>query len=245
MLTVENIFVKFDQSTILHDISLQVKTGEIVGLIGPNGSGKTTLLNALSGFIDIDAGSIIYHDEDITSCVPSERARKGIGRSFQSAGVFREMTLEENLVIALEHAQKFPWWWKFSDQWKEKADVIINQTLQKVGLHSHKHSLAGVLSGGQLRLLELMRLHLSGGNLLLIDEPTAGVSPIMKKNLAQTLRELAHENSRSLIIVEHDLKFLFEIVDRVIVLVDGKIYIEGKPEQVSKDEKLKEVYFGK
>lgn len=245
MLTVENIFVKFDKSAILHDISFSLKPGEIVGLIGPNGSGKTTLLNALSGFTDVDAGTITYKDDDITALQPSERSKRGIGRSFQAAGVFKEMTLEENLVIALEHARKFPWWWKFSHEFREKADMIVDETLKKVDLHAHKHSLAGVLSGGQLRLLELMRLHLGCADLLLIDEPTAGVSPVMKKVLAKTLHELAQENNRTLVIVEHDLKFLFELVDRVIVLVDGKIYMEGKPEEVAKDEKLKEVYFGK
>lgn len=245
MLNVENIFVKFDQSTILHDVSLEIQRGEIVGLIGPNGSGKTTLLNAISGFAHINGGSITYCNNDITDFSPSARAQQGIGRSFQSAGVFREMTLAENLIIALEYAQKFPWWWKFSSHYRNKADSMIDRILKKVDLHAHKHSLAGVLSGGQLRILELMRLHLTSGHLLLIDEPTAGVSPIMKKILAHTLRELAQENNRSLVIVEHDLKFLFELVDRVIVLVDGKIYMQGKPSEVAKDEKLKEVYFGK
>ena len=245
MLTLENITVKFNKTTVLHDVSLELKPGEIVGLIGPNGSGKTTLLNALSGFAEIDAGTITYKDDDITALQPSTRAQKGIGRSFQAAGVFKEMTLEENLIIALEHSQNYPWWWKFSRERRKIADSIVDETLTKVDLHAHKHSLAGVLSGGQLRLLELMRLHLGHADLLLIDEPTAGVSPVMKKVLAQTISQLAKEKSRTLLIVEHDLKFLFELVDRVIVLVEGKVYMQGKPDEVAKDEKLKEVYFGK
>ncbi len=245
MLTLEHISVKFDKSFVLQDVSFSVQPGEIVGLIGPNGSGKTTLLNTLSGFIPLDGGTVTYADEDISSASPSERARFGFGRSFQSAGVFREMTLVENLVVALEYAEKYPWWWKFSREKRTNVERKVVTILEKVGLLAHKHSLAGVLSGGQLRLLELMRLHVSKGKMLLIDEPTAGVSPLMKQVLAQTIRELAHEKNRSMILVEHDLKFLFDIVDRVIVLVEGKIYMQGTPKQILEDEKLKDVYFGR
>ncbi len=244
MIKLENISVQFGQTPILQGVSFETKAGEIVGLIGQNGSGKTTCLNAISGFTPITAGSIILNDEDITKLSASARAQKGLSRGFQNAGVFKEMTLEENLMLALETSQKYKWWWQFSKKQKLKTDKIINELLESTNLLGHKKSLAGVLSGGQLRLLELLRLKISGGQLLLIDEPTAGVSPIMKKTLAHSIKELSKESSRTIIIVEHDLKFLFDIVDRVIVLVEGKIYLEGKPEEVVKDEKLKEVYFG-
>jgi len=244
MLTVEKLFVKFGKSVILDDVSLEIKKGEMVGIIGPNGCGKTTFLNAVSGFVPTTSGSILYNDEDVTKWPAFKRAKSGIGRSFQSAGVFREMTLEENLTIAVEHTHHYPWWWKFSPQYKSVADELIDEALESVGLHAHKHSLAGVLSGGQLRLLELARLKLSGGDLMLIDEPTAGVSPAMRKILGETIQKLAKEGDRSIVIVEHDMKFLFNLVDRVIVFVEGKKYLEGKPEDVQKDKRLQEVYFG-
>ncbi len=244
MLTVENLEVKFGKSLILHDISLHIRQGEIVGIIGPNGCGKTTLLNAVSGFITPENGSILFKNEDISDWPAYKRALQGIGRSFQTAGIFKEMTVEENLIIAIEHALKYPWWWKFSEKYNQKTDHLINEILEKIQLQSHKHSLAGILSGGQLRLLELMRLKLSGGSLLLIDEPTAGVSPLMRQILAKTIKELAEDGLRSIVIVEHDLKFLFNLVDRIIVLVEGQKYLEGKPAEIQKDKRLQEVYFG-
>ncbi len=242
MLTVENLHVRFDQLVVLQKLSLSLKEGEIVGLIGQNGCGKTTFLNAVSGFVPAQEGSILFRDEDVTNLPPYERARRGIGRSFQSAGVFREMTLEENIMLAVEKAQHYPWWWMLSPAWRKRMDKAVSEALESVNLLGHRHSLAGVLSGGQLRLLELLRLQIGGGRLLLIDEPTAGVSPSMKKRLSAMIRSLS--KGRSILIVEHDLKFLFDLVDRVIVLVEGEVYLEGKPEDIVKDKKLQEVYFG-
>ncbi len=244
MLKLENIHVKFGKTPILHDISLSLNPGEIVGIIGPNGSGKTTLLNAISGFAKPSEGSILFQDQDVTRSSAFQRASQGIGRSFQSAGVFRDMTVEENLIIAIEQVKKYPWWWQFSRKYLKKTAEIIDHSLEEVGLTAHKKSLAGVLSGGQLRLLELARLGLTDGSLLLIDEPTAGVAPAMKKTLAKTIRSLLQEQKRSILIIEHDLKFLFELVDRVIVIVEGRVYMEGKPADVAQDRKLQEVYFG-
>lgn len=244
MLKTEDLFVKFGDRVILQGVDLELQPGEVVGLIGQNGCGKTTLLNTISGFVPSVGGSILFQNEDVTQLPPYKRASLGMGRSFQHAGVFREMTLEENLMIALENAENYPWWWRFSKRFRNKADRIIEEALERVDLLGHKRSLAGVLSGGQLRLLELLRLQISGGSLLLIDEPTAGVAPVMKNILAQGIRDLAADKKRAILLVEHDLKFLFDLVDRVVVLVEGKVYMEGKPEEIAKDKKLQEVYFG-
>ncbi|MBD3327979.1 ATP-binding cassette domain-containing protein [Candidatus Peregrinibacteria bacterium] len=244
MLKLENIHVSYGKTTILHDISLDILPGEIVGIIGPNGCGKTTLLNAVSGFIKNSSGSLLFNENDITGFSAHHRAVEGIGRSFQQAGVFKEMTVEENLMLAIEHKEKYPWWWRFSRKMRNQADRQICDLLSDVNLLGHKKSVAGVLSGGQLRLLELLRLRISGGKLLLIDEPTAGVAPVMRQELASLIKSLMEDESRSIIIVEHDLKFLFSLVDRVIVLVDGEKYIEGDPESIKKDKRLQEVYFG-
>ena len=172
------------------------------------------------------------------------RAKLGIGRSFQSAGVFREMTVEENVMLALEYAKKYPWWWKFSKKYRKMADDAIESHLQELNLSEHRHSSAGILSGGQLRLLELLRMKIGESSLLLIDEPTAGVAPVMRQAIATMIQTLAKEKNRSMLIVEHDLKFLFGLVHRVIVLVDGEKYLEGTPEEVQNDVRLQEIYFG-
>lgn len=159
-------------------------------------------------------------------------------------GVFKEMTVEENLIMIVEQVEKFPWHWNFSKKFRKKMDKIIDEALEEVGLFRHKKSEAGVLSGGQLRLLELARLKLSKKPILLIDEPTAGVAPVLRQNLGKAIKKLSKESGHSIIIVEHDLKFLFDIIDRVVVMVDGQVYMEGKPEDVKKDKRLQEVYFG-
>ncbi|MBT4936454.1 ABC transporter ATP-binding protein [Candidatus Peregrinibacteria bacterium] len=245
ILNIKNLKVSFGAQPILQGVSLSVNPGEIVGIIGPNGCGKTTLLNSVSGFVSAQSGTVRIQEKNIAKMDAYMRARKYIGRSFQNVGVFKEMSLEENLMIVLEKEKKFPWWWMFSSKKKKEMDKLVNEALKEVGLLKYKKSLAGVLSGGQLRLLELARLKLSSKPVLLIDEPTAGVAPALRNQLAETIKKLSKDYGHTIVLVEHDLKFLFDIVTRVIVMVDGKVYMEGKPEKVQKDKKLQEVYFGK
>ena len=244
VLSIENLHVQLGQRMINEDITLDVYDGEIVGIIGPNGCGKTTFFNAISGFVPIDTGSVLINDQEVNNLSANRRAALGLNRSFQNVGVFKELTLEENLMMAIENSEKLPWNWMLKPTMKSYVDSKINEALQDVGLKGHKKSLAGVLSGGQLRLLEMQKLKLAGGDLLLIDEPTAGVSPVLRNELASQIKNLSKEHGRTIVIIEHDLKFLFSLVDRVIVLVDGKKYIEGTPKEVQADKRLKEVYFG-
>ena len=244
IVSIENLHVQIGKQMILHDINLQVKTGEIVGIIGPNGCGKTTLLNAISGFIAVSNGTISVDNKDITNVPAYKRAVYGIGRSFQHVGVFKDLTVEENLMLGIELADKYPWWWMFVPKFVKKTKKIINDSLEEVDLTSHLKSLAGVLSGGQLRLLELARLKLFKGKLLLIDEPTAGVAPALRDQLGRIIKSLTKDHGYTILIVEHDLKFLFNLVDHVVVLVDGQKYLEGRPEDIQNDERLKKVYFG-
>ncbi len=244
VLSIENLHVQLGQRMINEDISLDVYQGEIVGIIGPNGCGKTTFFNAISGFAPIDTGSVLINDVEVNNLSPNKRAELGLNRSFQNVGVFKQLTLEENLMMAIENAEKLPWNWMLKSELRNYVDTKINEALDDVGLKGHKKSLAGVLSGGQLRLLEMQKLKLAGGDLLLIDEPTAGVSPVLRNELANQIKALSQNHGRTIVIIEHDLKFLFSLVDRVIVLVDGKKYIEGSPAEVQNDKRLKEVYFG-
>jgi len=244
ILEVENLHVQLGQRMINQDISLSIKEGEIVGIVGPNGCGKTTFFNAISGFAPIDTGLVSLNGVELNKLSPHKRAQTGLARGFQNVGVFKEMTLEENLIMAIENAEKLPWYWMFSKKISKRVNNKVEKTLKEFSLLTHKKSLAGVLSGGQLRLLEMAKLKLSNANLLLIDEPTAGVSPELRNELSNAISSLSQNHGKTVVIIEHDLKFLFNLVDRIIVFVDGKKYIEGLPSEVQKDPRLKEVYFG-
>lgn len=209
----------------------------MIGLIGPNGSGKTTLFNVLSGFLKPTSGRIQFRGEDITAVPPARRARSGIGRVFQNFGIFREMTLEENVLVALEALAK--------DRRQKMGNLKdkVKSTLELVGLLDRAKEKASSLSGGQMRLLEIARTLAAGKELFLLDEPTAGVSPKMTKDVAALIRELKDEG-KTVLIIEHDLPFIAKVCDRVLVLDVGSVVLAGTPDEVHHDSKLQEIYFG-
>lgn len=237
LLSVTNLSLTLGSQKILNDVSFDVNQGEIIGLIGPNGSGKTTLFNVLSGFLKPDHGSITFNNADITNVSPHKRAQKGIGRVFQNFGIFREMTLEENVLVALEALTK--------EQRKTMGSLKakVDETLTLVGLSDKAKEKASCLSGGQMRLLEIGRTLAAGKELFLLDEPTAGVSPKMTKDVSGLIRELKNEG-KTVMIIEHDLPFIADICDRVLVLDVGSLVLQGSPKEVHHDRKLQEIYFG-
>lgn len=237
LLSLSHVSLAINTQHILRDVSFNVDEGEVIGLIGPNGSGKTTLFNVLSGFLLPTHGTIHFNNHDITQLPPHKRALLGIGRVFQNFGIFREMTLEENVLVAFEALP--------SEQRKSLGDLrkAAKGTLEMVGLSAHASKKAGSLSGGQMRLLEIARTLKSGRDLFLLDEPTAGVSPKMTSQVADLITELKREG-KTVLIVEHDLPFISRICDRVIVLDVGKVVLQGAPAEVKKSKELQEIYFG-
>ncbi|MCK5020685.1 MAG: ABC transporter ATP-binding protein [Candidatus Peribacteraceae bacterium] len=237
LLSLFSVSLTLNNHTILNDVSFDVAQGEVIGLIGPNGSGKTTLFNLLSGFLKPTSGSILFKDENITNVIPSKRARLGFGRVFQHFGIFRDMTLEENVRVALEALPR--------DKRKElgNMDELVDATLDMALLKPYAKKKAGSLSGGQMRLLEIARTLTSGKELFLLDEPTAGVSPKMTHQVADMISKLKQQG-KTVLIIEHDLPFIAQICDRVIVLDVGKVVLSGNPTEVRDSEELKEIYFG-
>ncbi len=237
LLSIHGLSLTIQGQRILNNISLDVAEGEIIGLIGPNGSGKTTFFNVLSGFLAPSSGSISLRGSDITRMSAMSRARTGVGRVFQNFGIFRDMTLSENVRVALEALPR--------QQRKSLGDLkkAISSTLDLVGLEVFSTKKASSLSGGQMRLLEIARTLVSGKELFLLDEPTAGVSPKMTGQIAALILELK-KKGKTVLIVEHDLPFIRKICDRVIVLDLGEVVLQGSPEEVHGNKKLKELYFG-
>ncbi len=244
MLHVEDIELSIGKSKILNGISFDVSDGETVGLIGPNGSGKTTLFNALSGFLYPQKGSIEFNGRSLTHLSPYQRARLGVGRVFQNFGIFREMTVQENIVLALEARQGI---WKSFFPWGRQTRENRREALKylaEVGLEDKAKEKASSLSGGQMRLLEIIRILAFGSEIFLLDEPTAGVSPKMKKDVAALIEKL-REMKKTVVIIEHDINFIQSFCDRIIVLDSGTVLLDGDPVSVRQDERLQEIYFGR
>ncbi len=236
-LSVRDLSLTIQGQHILNGISLDVEKGEVVGLIGPNGSGKTTFFNVISGFLKPTKGLIRLGLADITHLPAPSRARIGIGRVFQNFGIFREMSLSENVLVAFESLPK-----QQRTALGNLSDAV-RATLQTVHLQDHAKQKANTLSGGQMRLLEIARTLAAGKELFLLDEPTAGVSPKMTGQIAELILKLKQQG-KTVLIVEHDLPFIQKICDRVIVMDVGEVVLEGKPAEIRGNAKLKELYFG-
>lgn len=243
MLSISNVVVAFGETRILNGLSCSFSQGETVGIIGPNGSGKTTLFNCISGLVPLSGGTITLRDQEIQQLEPHERARMGLGRVFQNFGIFREMTLLENVLVALESRAPFsrgilPW----SRATKELSKEAISY-LDQVGLAAKANQKAASLSGGQMRLLEIIRTLALGAEIFLLDEPTAGVSPRMKEDVASLIKKLQALN-KTVLIIEHDITFIQKFCTRIVVLNEGTVVLDDAPEKVRADARLKEIYFG-
>ncbi len=244
MLEISDIFVSFQDTKVLNGISCSVSNGETVGVIGPNGSGKTTFFNCVSGFAPCDRGTITLRGERIEHLEPHLRAQRGLGRVFQNFGIFREMSLLENIQLALESRRDtspgfLPWS-------KRTRDILEKSMtyLKEVGLEGKAKNKAGTLSGGQMRLLEIVRTVALGADLFLLDEPTAGVSPRMKEDIVRTIKKL-QELGKTVLIIEHDITFIQKFCDRIVVLEEGRVVLDDSPERVRNDDRLQEIYFGR
>ncbi|MCS7130394.1 MAG: ABC transporter ATP-binding protein [Archaeoglobaceae archaeon] len=221
MLSVVNISKNFNGLKVLEDISFEIKK-ERLGIIGPNGAGKTTLFNIISGFLKPDSGKIILKGDDITGKKPSELAKKGIIRTFQIMKVFENMTIEENLLTITD-------------------DLSI---LKDFELYEKRKELARNLSQGELRRLSLCLAIAKKPKILLLDEPFSGLSKKEAEKMAGIITEISF-NGTSLAIVEHRIKELFNVAERVIVLNSGSIIFDGDPESVTENPAVREAYFGR
>ena len=241
LLSLESIVVDFDGFKAVNDFNLNVNNGELRCLIGPNGAGKTTVMDIICGKTKSTSGKVIFDNESITNLEEHIISQKGIGRKFQIPSVFKELSVQDNLYVALNsHLGFFRNIFKFFNQNdKEKIDEIA----EFVGLKDDLNKTAQFLSHGQTQWLEIALVVLKDPKLILMDEPTAGMTNYETSQTAELFNKL--KNSHTLIVVEHDMGFVKEISDIISVMHQGKLLSEGKADEIENDDKVKEAYLGK
>jgi branched-chain amino acid transport system ATP-binding protein len=231
LLEIINLTKRFGGVTAVDRCSLALAPGKIYGLIGPNGSGKTTLFNCITGIERRDTGIIRFKGERIDGLKPYQVAQRGIGRTFQIIRVFPELTALENLLVV-------------SRQPSETAQGRARELLQFVTLDRLAHEYAGNLSYGQQKLLEFTRALMVDPELILLDEPAAGVNRTLLNELLMAIKQL-RDQGRTILIVEHDMKVVMGLCEAVFVLDHGEKIAEGPPDVIQADERVIEAYFGR
>ncbi|HWC79317.1 MAG TPA: ABC transporter ATP-binding protein [Pseudonocardiaceae bacterium] len=230
---------RFAGVVAVDECSLSVRGNTITGLIGPNGSGKTTLFNLLTGYLRADAGSVVFGGHTHRRPDPARLYRHGLSRTFQQARVFPTLTAMENLVVAAGKP-----WWSLAARRLPRAEVTrARQLLAEFTLTEHADVLAGELSYGQRKLLEFAAVLMSSPRLVLLDEPTAGVNPVVIETMERRIRE-RHAAGITFLIVEHDMNLVMRLCDPVIVLDRGAVIATGPPAQVQSDPAVLDAYLG-
>jgi ABC-type branched-subunit amino acid transport system ATPase component len=247
MLRLENIHKKFGGIVALNGVSFNVEPRSITGLIGPNGSGKSTLFNIISGFYHKDKGDIYFQGKKIEHLEPYRLAMMGLGRTFQVSEIPEQMTVLENLLLAPKNqtGEKIFNVFLHPSRIKEEKEKNLEnayEILRLLLLYDLRNEYAGNLSGGQRKLLSLGRILMSDPVILLLDEPTAGVNPTLIKDIIVAIKNLREGKEKTILLVEHNMKVISAICDKVVVLDFGRKIAEGTPTEVQKNEKVLEAY---
>ena len=245
MLKVDNVSRRFGSLVALRDISLTVMKGELRAIIGPNGAGKTTLFNLISGFFPPSSGTINFDGQDITGMPAHRRVNIGIARTFQITEIFPELSVFENVRISTEVTAGYrlrPW------MSREESGVVerqVRETLELTGLASKAERLVGELSHGDQRAAEIAMALALRPRLLLLDEPTAGMGEQETYEITGLIRRLHRESSYTIVLIEHDMRVIFNLADRITVLDQGAMLAEGTPEEIAANEAVQAAYLGK
>ncbi|WP_331775502.1 ABC transporter ATP-binding protein [Sulfurospirillum sp. 1612] len=249
ILQLQNITMKFGGVTAIDDLSFNVKTGEIFGLIGPNGAGKTTLFNIVTGNYTQTSGKVIFNGNELSGIKPNMIVKKGIARTFQNIRLFKSMNVLENVLIGyhnqatynyFESILRLPRHFSYEKMIKKSA----MEMLEKFGIADLAMANASALSYGNQRKVEIARALATNPRLLLLDEPAAGMNPSETEDLSNIIKKVKDEYALSILLIEHDMKFVNNMCDKVLVLDYGEEIFEGKPSDAIVDEKVVAAYLG-
>jgi len=246
MLQIDNVYKSFGALRALDGVTVKIDK-EISGLIGPNGSGKSTLFNCISGFYKIDKGKIYFSDEKINGLEPHKIAKKGVMRNFQVCKSPQKLTVFQNLLLATNDQNGEKLLSNFFARKKTKEEEKENikkaeKILSLIQLTEHKNEYAANLSGGQQKLLSIGRMLMAEPNLILLDEPTAGVNPTLTKELLKTIKNVSVQKQVSFFIIEHNMSVIDKLCEEVFVLDAGKLIAQGTPQEIRENKDVLEAY---
>jgi branched-chain amino acid transport system ATP-binding protein len=250
VLQAQGVGVSFSGVIALQEVNLEAARGEVLGLIGPNGAGKTTFFDVVSGLRQPDQGSIVFDGADVTGWSPVRRSRAGMRRTFQRQQVFGRLTVEENLLCALE--------WRGGGggivadllalprrrRLERDRRTSVDRCMELCGLSSLRHAKAGSLPIGTARMVELGRALAESPSLLLLDEPTSGLGEAEVECLSAVLRWLRQQSTCAVLLVEHDVSFVMSHCDRIVVMQRGKVLAEGVPSDIRANQEVRDAYLG-
>ena len=242
MLRVENLHKSFDDFKAVNGAQLNVEKGQLVAVIGPNGAGKTTLFNLICGQLQPDSGKILLNNEDIGKLPPHMICRKGVARSFQIANIFPRLSVFRNVQVSVLSQQKLS-----NKLFQPAAGLVVEETgriLESVGLLDKKMDVAGSLSHGDKRILEIAIALGNKPELLVLDEPTAGMSPEETATTMALIQRLAKEQGLTILFCEHDMEVVFGTAQSIMVMQQGQTIIQDKPEAVRQNSEVQQAYLG-
>lgn len=232
-LVASNLAKTFKKRRVVHDVSLSLKRGEIVGLLGPNGAGKTTCFYMMMGLITADEGQILIDGEEVTHLPMYQRARLGVGYLPQETSIFRGMNVEENIMSVVELVEKD----------KKVRKQTVESLLEELSITHIRSQSAMSLSGGERRRVEIARALASRPSFMLLDEPFTGIDPLAISDISDLVRYLK-QRGIGVLITDHQVRETLQIVDRASIIYDGRVLFEGEPEDILKNEDVRRVYLG-
>lgn len=245
MLETKHLTKSFGGVKAVWDCDFSIEPKKITALIGPNGSGKTTVFNLISGTIKPDYGEVLFKQKNLAKLSVERISNLGVARLFQQSRLFKNLTVKDGLLLALDNEDTKFWPNVFGpNRINAEKEAKVGEILEKLGVAEIAEKLAGDLSFGQKRLAELGRTILNPHELLMLDEPVAGVSPKLRNVIAKILLDLK-ENGETIFLIEHDMKFTFSVADWVIVMDAGKIIAQDTPEGIKNNPKVLESYLGR